>query len=55
MKREKGKGWMKVAYTYNMKRGDSEEAQDPPGSIVEAQAEWDDTDTIQAASSKPTG
>jgi D-alanine-D-alanine ligase len=48
MKREKGKGWMKVAYTYNMKRGDSEQAQDPPGSIVESQAEWDDTDTIQA-------
>jgi len=39
---------MRVAYTYNMKRGDAEETQDPPSSSKEAQAEWDDEGTVQA-------
>ncbi len=39
---------MRIGYTYNMKKGDAEESPDPPGSTAEAQAEWDDAETIQA-------
>jgi D-alanine-D-alanine ligase len=44
----KGWEWMRVAFTYNMKRGDSEDAQEPPSSRCEAQAEWDSHETISA-------
>jgi D-alanine-D-alanine ligase len=40
---------MRVGLTYNMKRGDTEEAQEPPGSSVnDIQAEWDAPETIAA-------
>jgi D-alanine-D-alanine ligase len=39
---------MQIGLTYNMKRGASDEAQDPPSSRAEVQAEWDDAETIQA-------
>jgi D-alanine-D-alanine ligase len=39
---------MRVGFTYNLKRGDTEEAQEPPSSISEVQAEWDDAETIGA-------
>ena len=40
---------MKVGLTFNMKRGEGEEAQEPPGSIrTDAQAEWDEPETIEA-------
>ncbi len=46
---EKGHGWMRVGLTYNMKRGDTEEAQEPPGSFrTDQQAEWDAPETIAA-------
>jgi D-alanine-D-alanine ligase len=40
---------MRVGLTYNMKRGDTEEAQEPPGSLGgDLQAEWDAPETIAA-------
>jgi D-alanine-D-alanine ligase len=43
---------MRVGLTYNMKRGDTEEAQEPPGSsFSEIQAEWDAPETIAAVQS----
>ncbi len=39
---------MKVGFTYNMKRGTNDESQEPPSSITEVQAEWDDLETIEA-------
>jgi D-alanine-D-alanine ligase len=40
---------MRVGLTYNMKRGDTEEAQEPPGSFFnDTQAEWDAPETIAA-------
>jgi D-alanine-D-alanine ligase len=40
---------MKVGLTYNVKRGDTEEAQEPPGSFPnDMQAEWDAPETIAA-------
>ena len=40
---------MRVGLAYNMKRGDAEEAQEPPSSIrLDTQAEWDAPDTIAA-------
>jgi D-alanine-D-alanine ligase len=39
---------MRVAVTYNMKRGESEEAQEPPGSRSDRQAEWDAPETVAA-------
>jgi D-alanine-D-alanine ligase len=40
---------MRVGLTYNMKRGDTEEAQEPPGSLPnDIQAEWDAPETIAA-------
>ncbi len=43
---------MRVGLTYNMKRGDTEEAQEPPGSFrADVQAEWDAPETIAAVQS----
>ncbi len=42
---------MRVGLAFNMKRGDSEEGGEPPSSRSEAQAEWDDPDTIAAVQS----
>jgi D-alanine-D-alanine ligase len=43
---------MKVGLTFNMKRGESEEAPEPPGSSrSDAQAEWDAPETIAAVRS----
>jgi D-alanine-D-alanine ligase len=43
---------MRVGLTYNMKRGDTEEAQEPPGSFRrDIQAEWDAPETIAAVKS----
>ncbi len=39
---------MKVALTYNQKRGETEDAQEPPSSISNVQAEWDEPETIDA-------
>jgi D-alanine-D-alanine ligase len=39
---------MRVGLTFNRKRGDSDDAQEPPGSCAEAQAEWDSAETIEA-------
>jgi D-alanine-D-alanine ligase len=40
---------MRVGLAYNMKRGDTEEAQEPPGSSInDIQAEWDAPETIAA-------
>jgi D-alanine-D-alanine ligase len=40
---------MRVGLTYNMKRGDTEEPQEPPGSSLnDIQAEWDAPETIAA-------
>jgi len=39
---------MRVGLTYNLKRGEPEEGQEPPSSIREAQAEWDDPETVNA-------
>jgi len=39
---------MKVGLTYNLKRGEPEEGQDPPSTVRESQAEWDDQETIDA-------
>jgi D-alanine-D-alanine ligase len=39
---------MRVGFTYNMKKGSSEESQEPPSSTTEVQAEWDDIETIEA-------
>jgi D-alanine-D-alanine ligase len=43
---------MRVGLTYNMKRGDTEDAQEPPGSFrKDTQAEWDAPETIAAVQS----
>lgn len=43
---------MKVGLTFNMRRGEPEDAQEPPGSIGgEVQAEWDTPETIEAVRS----
>jgi hypothetical protein len=43
---------MRVGLTFNMKRGEPEEAQEPPSSIrAEDQAEWDAPETIAAVQS----
>jgi D-alanine-D-alanine ligase len=43
---------MKVGLTFNLKQSDSEEAQEPPGSMpIDAQAEWDSPETIDAVRS----
>jgi len=42
---------MSVGLTVNLKRGDAEESQDPASSRSEAQAEWDDTETIESVRS----
>ena len=40
---------MKVGLTFNMKRGESEEGSEPPGTVLlDAQAEWDAPETIAA-------
>ena len=39
---------MRVAVTFNMKRGEPDEAQEPPGSRSDAEAEWDSPKTIAA-------
>lgn len=39
---------MRVGLTFNLKRGEPEEGQDPPSSSREAQAEWDDQETVNA-------
>lgn len=39
---------MRVGFTFNMKRGEPEDAQEPPGTGCEAEAEWDTPETIQA-------
>ena len=39
---------MRVGLTFNLKRGDAEESQDPARTRREAQAEWDDAETIDA-------
>ena len=40
---------MRVGLTFNMKRGEAEEAQEPPSSIrTDVQAEWDAPETIAA-------
>ncbi len=40
---------MRVGLTFNMKRGESDEPQEPPGKIYsDAQAEWDTPETIDA-------
>ncbi|MBZ5496841.1 MAG: D-alanine--D-alanine ligase [Acidobacteriia bacterium] len=39
---------MRVGLTFNLKRGEPEEGQDPPSTSREAQAEWDDQDTVDA-------
>ncbi len=43
---------MKVGLTFNMKRGEGEDAQEPPGSLrTDNQAEWDTPETIAAVQS----
>jgi D-alanine-D-alanine ligase len=39
---------MRVGFTFNLKRGEVEEAPDPPSTRSDIQAEWDDAETIQA-------
>ncbi len=39
---------MRVGLTYNLKRGEPEEGQEPPSSSREAQAEWDEPETVHA-------
>src|SRR5512135_3109678 len=39
---------MRVGLTFNLKRGEAEEGQEPPSSSREAQAEWDEPETVQA-------
>jgi D-alanine-D-alanine ligase len=39
---------MKVGLTFNLKRGEPEEAQEPPSTRREAQAEWDEPETVAA-------
>jgi len=39
---------MRVGLTYNLKRGETDEAQEPPSRRGEFQAEWDDAETIEA-------
>lgn len=41
-------GGMRVGFTYNIKKGDGEESAEPPSPCQEAQAEWDDVETIEA-------
>jgi D-alanine-D-alanine ligase len=46
---------MRVGLTFNIKKGDTEEAQEPPSSIPsDAQAEWDAPETIAAVQSALT-
>ncbi len=42
---------MRVGLTYNLKRGEGEESQEPPSCRGELQAEWDDAETIEAVQS----
>jgi D-alanine-D-alanine ligase len=43
---------MRVGFTFNMKRGEPEEAQEPPPAIpADSQAEWDTPETIAAVKS----
>ncbi len=43
---------MRVGFTFNLKRGETDEtAQEPPSSISDVQAEWDDEETIGAVAS----
>jgi D-alanine-D-alanine ligase len=45
-------GWMRVGLTFNLKQGEPEEAQEPPGSVrADSQAEWDTPETIAAVQS----
>jgi len=39
---------MRVGLTYNLKRGEPEEGQEPPSTSREAQAEWDEQETVDA-------
>ncbi len=39
---------MRVGLTYNLKRGEPEEGQEPPSTSREAQAEWDEPETVEA-------
>lgn len=39
---------MRVGVTFNQKRGDPDEGQEPPSSLSELEAEWDDAETIEA-------
>jgi D-alanine-D-alanine ligase len=40
---------MRIGLTFNMKRGETDESQEPPGKIYsDAQAEWDTPETIEA-------
>jgi len=39
---------MRVGLTFNLKRGEPAEGQEPPSTSREAQAEWDDQDTVDA-------
>lgn len=39
---------MRVGLTYNLKRGEPEEGQEPPSTSREAQAEWDEPATVEA-------
>jgi D-alanine-D-alanine ligase len=41
---------MKVGFTFNLKRGESEESAEPPSTGVDVQAEWDEQETIDAVS-----
>jgi D-alanine-D-alanine ligase len=39
---------MRIGFTFNMKRGESEEGTEPPSRRPEVQAEWDEPETIAA-------
>ena len=42
---------MRVGLTYNLKRGEADESQEPPSCRGQSQAEWDDAETIEAVQS----
>jgi D-alanine-D-alanine ligase len=43
---------MRVGFTFNLKRGEADDtSQEPPSSISDVQAEWDDIETIDAVAS----
>src|SRR5437667_10784670 len=42
---------MRVGLTYNLKRGEADESQDPPSCSGQSQAEWDYAETIDAVQS----